>query len=51
MTSMRIGLNGQKLLIEKLAGPELYTLNTFREFAKNDHKNGDDELDNVFWFK
>lgn len=36
---MQIGLNGQQLLIDKLAGPEIYTLNTFRSFAKVDKKN------------
>jgi len=36
---MRIGLNGQKLLIDKLAGPEVYTLNTFKSLAKVDKNN------------
>lgn len=36
---MIIGLNGQRLLIDKLAGPEKYTLNTFKAFAKVDQKN------------
>jgi len=36
---MKIGLNGQQLLIKKLAGPEVYTLNTFKSFAKVDKEN------------
>jgi len=36
---VKIGLNGQHLLIEKLAGPEVYTFNTFRSFAKIDQAN------------
>lgn len=51
---MRIGLNGQKLLISKLAGPEVYTLNTFKAIAKVDKKNSyvvyfDKTPDNDFW--
>ncbi len=36
---MTIGLNGQKLLIEYLAGPEVYTFNVFRALAKVDKQN------------
>ncbi|MFC1722138.1 glycosyltransferase family 4 protein [Patescibacteria group bacterium] len=36
---MRIGLNGQKLLIDKLAGPEIYTYNTFKALAALDDDN------------
>lgn len=36
---MRIGLNGQKLLIKEPAGPEVYTLNTFKAFAGLDQDN------------
>jgi glycosyltransferase involved in cell wall biosynthesis len=36
---MKIGLNGQKLLIDQLAGPEVYTCETFKAFAKLDDKN------------
>ena len=51
---MKIGLNGQKLLISKLAGPEVYTLNTIKAIAKVDKKNEyivyfDKTPDNVFW--
>lgn len=51
---MKIGLNGQKLLISKLAGPEVYTFNTFKAMAKVDTKNEyivyfDKTPDNDFW--
>lgn len=36
---MKIGLNGQKLLIDELAGPEVYTFNTFKAFAGLDKQN------------
>jgi len=36
---VKIGLNGQHLLIDKLAGPEVYTFNTFKSFAKVDKEN------------
>lgn len=36
---MKIGLNGQKLLIESPAGPEKYTYNLFHALAKMDKKN------------
>ena len=36
---MRIGLNGQKLLIKELAGPEVYTFNTYKAFTKLDQEN------------
>ncbi len=36
---MQIGLNGQKLLVKNLAGPEVYTFNTYRSFAKLDKSN------------
>ena len=36
---MKIGLNGQKLLIENPAGPEKYTYNLFYALAKIDKKN------------
>jgi glycosyltransferase involved in cell wall biosynthesis len=36
---MKIGLNGQKILIENPAGPEKYTLNLFQSLAKVDQVN------------
>lgn len=51
---MKIGLDGQKLLIDKLAGPEVYTFNTFQAFAKVDKANEyivyfDREPNDEFW--
>jgi glycosyltransferase involved in cell wall biosynthesis len=39
MKLMKIGLNGQKLLIESPAGPEKYTYHLFHALAKVDDKN------------
>lgn len=36
---MKIGLNGQKILLEKPAGPELYTINLFKTLARIDKEN------------
>jgi len=36
---MKIGLNGQRILIENPAGPELYTINLFKGLAKIDSEN------------
>ncbi len=36
---MKIGLNGQKILIENPAGPEKYTINLFKSLAKIDKEN------------
>ncbi|EKD99756.1 MAG: mannosyltransferase B-like protein [uncultured bacterium] len=36
---MRIGINGQRLLLDKLAGAELYTVNIIKGFAKVDLQN------------
>jgi len=36
---MKIGLNGQKLLIENPAGPEKYTFNLYRALAEIDNEN------------
>lgn len=36
---MKIGLNGQKLLIQNPAGPEKYTYNLFHALAKVDKEN------------
>jgi len=51
---VKIGLNGQKLLISKLAGPEVYTYQTFQALAKTDKDNKyivyfDRAPDNSFW--
>ena len=51
---MRIGLDGQKLLVDKLAGPEVYTFNTFKSFAELDKNNQyivyfDSTPNNQFW--
>ncbi len=53
---MKIGLNGQKLLISKLAGPEVYTFNTFKAISKVDRENKyvvyfDKAPDNDFWIE
>ncbi|MFH1899510.1 MAG: glycosyltransferase family 1 protein [Patescibacteria group bacterium] len=39
MKLMKIGLNGQKLLIDSPAGPEKYTYNLFQALAKIDKEN------------
>jgi glycosyltransferase involved in cell wall biosynthesis len=39
MSTMKIGLNGQKLLIENPAGPEKYTFNLYRALAEIDNEN------------
>ena len=36
---MKIGLNGQRILIQNPAGPELYTINLFKALAKIDSEN------------
>ncbi len=36
---MKIGINGQRLLIENPAGPEIYTYNIINALAKIDHDN------------
>jgi glycosyltransferase involved in cell wall biosynthesis len=36
---MKIGLNGQKILIKDPAGPEVYTINTFKALARLDTQN------------
>src|SRR3989339_1705080 len=36
---MRIGINGQRLLLDTLAGAELYTVNIIKGFAKVDLQN------------
>lgn len=51
---MLIGLNGQRILIDKPAGPEVYTINFFKALAKTDQKNKyvvyfTSEPDKSFW--
>jgi glycosyltransferase involved in cell wall biosynthesis len=36
---MKIGLNGQRIITDKPAGPELYTINLFKGLAKIDREN------------
>ena len=36
---MKIGIDGQKLLIDQLAGPEVYTYETVKGFAQVDKEN------------